>query len=75
MATARTKQPKPDWMKAKIRTSRMTMDIDGPLKGALPDCIYMLDAKGRESVIAKMQAIHADICQREAEQAAELDGA
>jgi hypothetical protein len=67
---ATTKQAKPDWLKAKVRTSRMTMDIDGPLKSALPDMIYMLDAKGRETVIAKMQAIHADICQREAEQAA-----
>jgi hypothetical protein len=68
MATA--KQAKPDWLKAKVRTSRMTMDIDGPLKSALPDMIYMLDAKGRERVIAKMQEIHADICKREAEQAA-----
>jgi hypothetical protein len=65
-----TKQAKPDWLKAKVRTSRMTMDIDGPLKAALPDMIYMLDAKGRESVIAKMQEIHAGICQREVEQAA-----
>jgi hypothetical protein len=65
-----TKQAKPDWLKAKVRTSRMTMDIDGPLKSALPDMIYMLDAKGREAVIAKMQRLHADICQREAEQAA-----
>jgi hypothetical protein len=67
---ATTKQAKPDWLKAKVRTSRMTMDIDGPLKSALPDMIYMLDAKGRETVIAKMQAIHADICKHEAEQAA-----
>jgi hypothetical protein len=65
---ATTKQAKPDWLKAKVRTSRMTMDIDGPLKSALPDMIYMLDSKGRESVIAKMQKIHADICLREAEQ-------
>jgi len=68
METAKPKVTKPDWLKAKVRTSRMTMDIDGPLKAALPDLLYMLDAKGRESVIAKMQEIHADICKREAEQ-------
>lgn len=68
MATTKTKVMKPDWLKAKVRTSRMTMDIDGPLKSALPDLLCMLDAKGRELVIAKMQEIHANICKREAGQ-------
>jgi hypothetical protein len=61
-----TKQPKPDWLKAKVRTSRMTMDIDGPLKSSIPDLIYMLNAEDRAYVIERMQAKHADICQLEA---------
>jgi len=62
------KQAKPDWLKAKVHTSRMTMDIDGPLKAALPDLLYMLDTPSREKALAKMKEIHDDICKREQEQ-------
>jgi hypothetical protein len=71
---ATAKQPKPDWLKAKVRTSRMTMDIDGPLKSALPDLLYMLDTPSREKALKKMQEIHASICEREKE-AAKQDAA
>lgn len=65
-----TKQTKPDWLKAKVRTAHMAMDIDGTLDGALPDVFMMIGSKERrEKVIAKINEIHAGMCEREAERA------
>lgn len=69
-----TKQAKPDWLKAKVRTTRMAMDIDGTLDGALPDVFMMIGSKERrEKVIAKINEIHTGMCEREAERAAAAD--
>jgi hypothetical protein len=66
-----TKQAKPDWLKAKVRTARMAMDIDGTLDGALPDVFMMIDSKERrEKVLAKFNEIHLRMCEFEAERAA-----
>ncbi|WP_333998262.1 hypothetical protein [Burkholderia orbicola] len=65
-----TKQTKPDTLKAKVRTARMSMDIDGTLDGSLPDVFMMISSKERrEKVIAKINEIHVRMCEREAERA------
>ncbi|MDN7897172.1 hypothetical protein QZM82_13325 [Burkholderia cepacia] len=66
-----TKQAKPDSLKAKVRTARMAMDIDGTLDGALPDVFMMIETKERrEAVIAKIHEVHARMCEYEAERQA-----
>ncbi|AOK33935.1 hypothetical protein [Burkholderia cenocepacia] len=66
-----TKQPKPDSLKAKVRTSRMSMDISGTLDDALSDVFMMIDTKERrEAVIAKLQDVHVRMCEYEAERQA-----
>jgi len=66
-----TKQAKPDWLKAKVRTSRMSMDIDGTLDGALPDVFMMIGTKARrEAVIAKVVEIHESMCAHEVQREA-----
>lgn len=65
---ATRKQTKPDWLKAKVRTARMAMDIDGPLDSALPDVFLMIGtAERRNKVIEKIKEIHAGMCESEAE--------
>lgn len=66
-----TKQAKPDSLTAKVRTSHLSMDIKGTLDGSLPNVFMMIDTKERrEAVIAKIQEVHARMCEREAERQA-----
>lgn len=71
--TMAAKQQKPDWLKAKVRTARMSMDIDGTLDGALPDVFMMIGSRERrEKVLVRINQIHAQMNQREAEKAAAI---
>ncbi|WP_369072872.1 hypothetical protein [Burkholderia gladioli] len=67
---ATTKAPKCDWLKAKVRTARMTMEIDGPLRHAICDVFIMLGDKDREAVIAEMKERHESMLARAQEQPA-----
>ena len=49
---------KPNWIKAKIRTARMTSEIEGPLMATLPDLILFFNAEERLKIIAKMNEVH-----------------
>lgn len=64
-------KPKANWLKAKVRTERMTMDIEGPLLSSIVHLFIMAGSKEkREKLLAEMQEAHADMCKREAEKAA-----
>lgn len=62
---------RPDTLKARVRTERVAMDIDGTLDGALPDVFAMIGtAARREAVLAKFNEVHARLCNFESERAA-----
>lgn len=61
---------KKNWIKAKIWTESMTVDMEGPLLGAVVHVFIMLGSKeAREKVLAEIHAAHVDMCQREQEKA------
>lgn len=71
---ATTKQPKPDWLKAKVRTARMSMDIDGTLDGALPDVFLMIGTRARrEKVLKKITEVHESLNQKEDERREDIE--
>ncbi len=64
-------KPKTNWIKAKIRTEQMVVDLEGPLKSSLVHVFIMVGTKeDREKLLDEFQKAHADMCEREAEAAA-----
>lgn len=59
-----------DTIKAKVKTATMTMDINGPLDGAIGEIFVMVKTpERREKIIADLQKTHASMVEWEREKA------
>ena len=55
-----------NWLKAKIWTESMTVDMEGPLLSSIVSMFIVAGSKEkREKLLADMQKAHADMCERE----------
>lgn len=60
-------KPKTNWLKAKVRTERMVVDLEGPLKSSLVHIFIMVGTKeDREKLLKEFHEAHVDMCKREA---------
>jgi hypothetical protein len=67
-----TRVKKVNWIKGKVWTERMTMEIEGPLLSSLVHMFIMAGSKEkREKLLDEFQKAHADMCEREAQKPAE----
>ena len=60
-----TKSQKPDWVKARVTTPRMSMSIDGGLDESIEHIFVMVGTvKRREAVLKKLSEAHQRMIER-----------